>query len=449
MPEKVQILVVDDELIVRESLVGWMKRAGHNVDAASGGHQALEMIGRKEYDLVFLDIRMPDLSGLDALKNIKMVSPHILVVMITAYATVETALEAMKSGADDFLIKPFDPEQLKLLIEKLLNQKKLVDENIFLRNQMDKGSRYQDLIGASPCMRRLFSFIDQVAAVDSPILLQGETGTGKELVAKAIHARSNRRYGPFIAINCGAFTDTLLESELFGHEAGSFTGATRTQKGRLEMVKGGTLFLDEIGEIPLKMQVDLLRVLQEKSFHRVGGNRDINVDFRLVSATHQDLLRKVSREQFRKDFYFRLKVIEIEVPPLRKRSEDIPALAGHFLQKFRRETNKQVKGFRDEAMQLLQSYDWPGNVRELENAVERAVVLAKSTYLKKEDFAFLFSVPPNEKGGNVSMREVERQHIEHTLKLCRWNISKAATLLEMNRVTLHHKIKKFDMKPEE
>ena len=449
MPEKVQILVVDDELIVRESLVGWMKRAGHNVDAASGGHQALEMIGRKEYDLVFLDIRMPDLSGLDALKNIKMVSPHILVVMITAYATVETALEAMKSGADDFLIKPFDPEQLKLLIEKLLNQKKLVDENIFLRNQVDNGSRYQDLIGASPCMRRLFSFIDQVAAVDSPILLQGETGTGKELVAKAIHARSNRRYGPFIAINCGAFTDTLLESELFGHEAGSFTGATRTQKGRLEMVKGGTLFLDEIGEIPLKMQVDLLRVLQEKSFHRVGGNRDINVDFRLVSATHQDLLRKVSREQFRKDFYFRLKVIEIEVPPLRKRSEDIPALAGHFLQKFRRETNKQVKGFRDEAMQLLQSYDWPGNVRELENAVERAVVLAKSTYLKKEDFAFLFSVPPNEKGGNVSMREVERQHIEHTLKLCRWNISKAATLLEMNRVTLHHKIKKFDMKPEE
>ncbi|MGO9416494.1 MAG: sigma-54-dependent transcriptional regulator [Syntrophobacteraceae bacterium] len=449
MPEKIQILVVDDELIVRESLVGWMKRAGHNVDAASGGHQALEMINCNEYDLVFLDIRMPDLSGLDALKNIKMVSPHILVVMITAFATVETALEAMKSGADDFLIKPFEPEQLKLLIEKLLNQKKLVDENIFLRNQVDNGSRYQDLIGASVCMRRLFSFVDQVAKVDSPILLQGETGTGKELVAKAIHARSNRKYGPFIAINCGAFTDTLLESALFGHEAGSFTGATRTQKGRLEMVKGGTLFLDEVGEIPLKMQIDLLRVLQEKSFHRVGGNRDINVDFRLVSATHQDLLKKVSREQFRKDFYFRLKVIEIEVPALRERREDIPSLAGHFLQRFRRETNKQVKGLRDEAMLLLQSYDWPGNVRELENAIERAVVLSKSAYLKKEDFTFLFSVPPDEKGECVSMREVERQHIEHTLKLCRWNISKAAIRLEMNRVTLHHKIKKFDIKPQE
>jgi two-component system response regulator HydG len=448
MSEKIQILVVDDELIVRESLVGWIKRAGHNVDAASGGHQALEMIGRNEYDLVFLDIRMPDLNGLDALRNIKMVSPHILVVMITAYATVETAIEAMKSGADDFLIKPFQPEQLKLLIEKLLNQKKLVDENIFLRNQLDNSSRYQDLIGASACMKRLFSFVDQVAGVDSPILLQGETGTGKELVAKAIHARSNRRYGPFIAINCGAFTDTLLESELFGHEAGSFTGATRTQKGRLEMVKGGTLFLDEVGEIPLKMQVDLLRVLQEKSFHRVGGNRDINVDFRLVSATHQDLLKKVSREQFRQDFYFRLKVIEIEIPPLRKRRDDIPSLADHFLQRFRRETNKQVKGFREEAMLLLQSYDWPGNVRELENTIERAVVLSKSPHLKKEDFAFLFRVP-EEKGISISMREVERHHIDHILKLCRWNISKAATILEINRVTLHHKIKKFDLKPED
>ena len=393
MPEKIQILVVDDELIVRESLVGWMKRAGHNVDAAPGGHQALEMIGRNDYDLVFLDIWMPDLRGLDALKNIKMLYPHILVVMITAYATVETAIEAMKNGADDFLIKPFEPEQLELLVEKLLNQKKLVDQNISLRNQIDSSSRYHDLVGSSACMRRLFSFINQVAEVDSPILLQGETGTGKELVAKAIHARSNRKYGPFVAINCGAFTDTLLESELFGHEAGSFTGAVRTQKGRLEMAKGGTLFLDEIGEIPPKMQVDLLRVLQEKSFHRVGGNRGINVNFRLISATHQDLLKKVAKEQFRQDFYFRLKVIEIDVPPLRKRKEDIPSLAEHFLQRFRRETNKQVKGFRDEAMLLLHSYDWPGNVRELENAIERAVVLSRSPYLKKEDFAFLFQGP--------------------------------------------------------
>ena len=448
MSEKIRILVVDDELIVRESLVGWMKRAGHEVDAASGGGRALEMLKGKEYDLVFMDIRMPDLSGLEALKSIKAVYPHTLVVMITAYASVETAIEAMKCGADDFLMKPFEPEQLELMTEKLLKQKKLVEENISLRNQLDGASRYHDLIGSSGCMKRLFSFIDQVARVESPILLQGETGSGKELVAKAIHARSNRRYGPFIAINCGAFSDTLLESELFGHEAGSFTGATKTRIGRLEMAKGGTLFLDEVGEIPLKMQVDLLRVLQEKTFLRVGGNREITVDFRLIAATHQDLRQKVSREQFRKDFYFRLKVIEIEVPPLRKRQEDIPRLAEHFLEKFRHETNKKTKGLKDDAMLLLQSYEWPGNVRELENTIERAVVLSKSAYLKKEDFAFLFSVP-QEKETAVTMREVEKNHIEHILKLCRWNISKAAGVLEMNRVTLHHKIKKFELKPED
>ncbi len=448
MYEKVRILIVDDELIVRESLVGWLSRAGHEVHAASGGNQALEMMTRHEYDLIFLDIKMPDLNGLDVLKQVKMIYPHILVVMITAFGSVKTAIEAMKSGADDFLIKPFDPEGLKLLVEKLLKQKRLVDENLSLRSRLGDDSRYQDLIGTSVSMRRLFSFIDQVAGVDSPILLQGETGTGKELAAKAIHARSNRRYGPFVAINCGAFTETLLESELFGHEAGSFTGATRTQKGRLEMARGGTLFLDEIGEIPFKMQVDLLRVLQEKTFHRVGGNRDITVDFRLISATHQDLLKKVAKEEFRRDFYFRLNVIEIEVPPLRSRKEDIPLLAGHFLQKFIRETGKQVKGIRDGAMILLQSYDWPGNVRELENTIERAVVLARKPHLNKDDFAFLFRVP-EENVVPVSMREVEKNHIRRILDLCRWNISRASALLEMNRITLYNKIKKYDLKPEE
>jgi two-component system response regulator HydG len=444
LAEKVRILVVDDELIIRESLAGWLKRAGHDVATASGGRQALEVIGTSDYDLVFLDIRMPDLGGLDVLKNIKMVHPHTLVVMITAYGSTENAIEAMKSGADDFIIKPFEPEGLKLFVEKLFNQKKLIEENICLRNQVEINSRYQDLVGTSPPMRNLFDFIDQVAGVDSPVLLQGETGTGKELVAKAIHARSNRRYGPFIAINCGAFTETLLESELFGHEAGSFTGAIRTQKGRLEMARAGTLFLDEVGEIPLKMQVDLLRVLQEKSFHRVGGNRNIAVDFRLIAATHQDLLEKAAREEFRKDFYFRLRVIEIEVPPLRSHKDDLPLLAEHFLQRFRRETNKRVTGIREEALLLLQSYDWPGNVRELENAIERAVVLAKTPLLNKEDFGFLFRLT-EAKEASVSMREVEKNHIEHILKLCRWNVSKAASMLEINRVTLHHKIKKYGL----
>ncbi|MEM5786201.1 MAG: sigma-54 dependent transcriptional regulator [Syntrophobacteraceae bacterium] len=448
MAEKARILVVDDELIIRESLGGWLKRAGHQVSTAAGGHHALELIGKSDYDLVFLDIRMPDLGGLDVLRNIKVVQPATLVVMITAHGSMETAIEAMKSGADDFIIKPFEPDGLKLFVEKLFNQKKLVDENFRLRDQVESHSRYKNLIGTSSPMKQLFAFIDQVAGVDSPILLQGETGTGKELVAKAIHARGNRRYGPFIAINCGAFAENLLESELFGHEAGSFTGATRTQKGRLEMARGGTLFLDEIGEIPLKMQVDLLRVLQEKCFNRVGGQRAISIDFRLISATHQDLLQKVARDEFRKDFYFRLKVIEIEIPTLRLRKDDIPLLSEHFLQRFRRETGKHVTGIREDALLLLQSYDWPGNVRELENAIERAVVLARYPLLKKEDFAFLFR-GAEEKGTSIAMKDVEKNHIEHILKLCGWNVSKAASMLEINRVTLHHKIKKYGLRHEQ
>lgn len=444
MGEPIRVLVVDDELIVRESLVGWLKKSGYSAEPATGGKNALEMVARNEYDLIFLDIRMSDLNGMEVLKHLKFHYPETLVVMITAYGTVQNAVETMKAGADDYLIKPFDPEHLPLLVEKLLKQKRLLDENISLREQMGTRTRYQGLIGASACMRRLFAFIDQVAEVDSPILLQGETGTGKELAAKAIHAKSKRRFGPFIPINCGSFAEALLESELFGHEIGSFTGATRAQKGRLEMARGGTLFLDEVGEISPKMQVDLLRVLQEKCFHRVGGNRDIFVDFRLISATHRILAREVSSGNFRQDFYFRLKVIEIEVPPLRERREDIPLLARHFLDRFCRETNKQVTGIGEEAMMILQSYDWPGNVRELENTLERAVVLSNGPVLNKKDFDFLIRIPESEVP--LSLEEMEKVHLGRILKLCRWNISKAAKVLEVNRATLHSKIKKYNLR---
>ncbi len=448
MGESLRILVVDDELIVRESLAGWLNRAGYEVNTAQGGLEALEMMGSGGYDLVFLDIRMPDINGMQVLKTIKLNHPATLVVMITAYSSVETAIEAMKSGADDYLVKPFEPDSLQLLTEKLMNQKRLLDENICLRRQIDGSTRYLDLIGSSACMKRVFSFIEQVAGVDSPVLLQGETGTGKELVAKAIHARSNRRHGPFVTINCGAFAESLLESELFGHEVGSFTGAVRTQKGRLEMAHGGTLFLDEIGEIPPKMQVDMLRVLQEKRFHRVGGRRDLHVDFRLISATHRNLRKRVAAEKFRQDFYFRLKVIEIEIPPLRERADDIPLLALHFLHRFRRETGKDVQNIRDDALALLQSYPWPGNVRELENVIERAVVLAKTTQLGKRDFGFLFRNDDTDtEDVPISMKDMEKNHIHKTLKLVHWNISKAATLLEINRVTLHNKIKRYGLKP--
>lgn len=445
----IRILVVDDELIVRESLIGWLKKGGYDVDSASSGTEALKRLQEKEYDLVFIDIKMPDMSGIDVLKNLKESSPNTLAVMITAYGSVETAVEAMKLGASDYLMKPFEPEHLVLLVEKLLHQKKLIDENLFLKEQVSKRTRYQELIGSAPCMQKLFEIIEEVAAVDSPVLIQGETGTGKELIAKAIHAKSPRRFGPFVAINCGAFPEGLLETELFGHEAGAFTGAVKARKGRIEIAHGGTLFLDEIGEIPLKMQVDLLRVLEEKRFQRVGGREYIPVDFRFISATHKNLEEEIRQGRFRKDFYFRLNVIEIHVPPLRERKEDIPLLAQHFLQKFRRETNKLVTTISKDALNLLTSYDWPGNVRELENAIERAVVLAKSRILTKEDFSFLlrpkFIYEQTEEP--KSLEEVERRHIEKILNETDWNISKAAKILGVNRTTLHAKIKKYGLSP--
>lgn len=444
MADPIRVLVVDDELIIRESLAGWLKKSGCDVQAADGGNAALKMLARSDFDLIFLDIRMPDMGGIQLLKRVRAEYPQSLVVMITAYGSVETAVEAMKLGANDYLMKPFEPEQLALMVEKLMAQKRLMDENSLLREQIDSPVLFQNLVGASPPMRRLFSLIEEIAVVESPVLLLGETGTGKELVAKAIHGKSLRRYGPFIPINCGGFTETLLESELFGHEMGSFTGAMRAKRGRLEMACNGTLFLDEIGEIPPKMQVDLLRVLESKSFQRVGGNRDISVDFRLISATHKDLASEIRNTRFRQDLYFRLNVIEIEVPPLRERREDIPLLAKYFLDRFCKETSKPFEGMQEEALAQLQSYEWPGNVRELENAMERAVVLAKGPFLRKEDFGFLFRGPAQDLP--QSLEEMERQHIERILRSCHWNISKAAGILEINRTTLHNKIRKYGLK---
>ena len=445
---KIRVLVVDDELIVRESLVGWLRKTGYDVESASGGKEALRKLQEAEYDLVFLDIKMPDISGIEVLQRIKEQSPQTMVVMITAYGSVETAVEAMKLGANDYLMKPFEPEYLLVLVEKLLNQKKIIEENIMLKEQISKRVRYQDLIGASSCMQELFEIIEEVASVDSPVLIRGETGTGKELVAKAIHAKSERKFGPFVAINCGAFPENLLETELFGYEAGAFTGAVKTRKGRLELAHGGTLFLDEIGEIPLKMQVDLLRVLEEKRFQRIGGRDFISIDFRFISATHKNLEEEIKRGAFRKDLYFRLNVIEIEVPPLRERKEDIPLLAQHFLARFRKETNKPVNALSKDALLFLQSYEWPGNVRELENAIERAVVLAKGTVLTKKDFSFLTKgFEGIDEQECKSLEAVEKRHIEKILHECEWNISKAARILEINRTTLHNKIKKYNLKP--
>ena len=447
MANKISILVVDDELVIRESLHGWLRKSGYQVDTAEGGSAALAMLEKTPYDLLFLDIMMPVMSGIEVLEVVKERYPQTLVVMITAYGSVETAVQAMKIGAVDYLMKPFDPDQLSLLTEKLMQQKRIMDENIFLREQIAEAIRFENLVGRSEAMQELFAMIQDVAESDSPVLLTGETGTGKELVAKAIHAKSPRHNGPFIAINCGAFPENLLESELFGHERGAFTGAHRAKKGRLDLAHHGTLFLDEVGTVPLKMQVDLLRVLETKEFHRLGGTTEIEVDFRTIAATNRDLHQAIKKGEFRQDFFYRLNVISLHIPPLRERRDDIPLLAEHFLDRYSRETNKDVDIISKEAMALLRQYDWPGNVRELENAIERAVVISKKRRLGPEEFSFL---APHLLAAEetYSLEKTQIAHLQKVLKEFDWNITKAAQALEINRVTLHKKIKKYDLRPD-
>ncbi|MFH1351850.1 MAG: sigma-54 dependent transcriptional regulator [Pseudomonadota bacterium] len=445
MDEKMSIMVVDDELIVRESFLHWFEKLGHRVEAAASGFEALEKLERFPFELLFVDIKMPGMDGIELLRRVKEEYPDTSVIIITAYGSIDTAVNAMKMGAMDYLLKPFRPEQLSLVLEKVTNQKRLVSEYKYIKGRLDHFTRFDNIIGRSPPMEEVFELIPEVAQSDSSVLILGETGTGKELVAKAIHAKSRRAHKPFIAINCGALPDTLLESELFGHQKGAFTGATHPRKGFLEVVSGGTLFLDEIGEISPKMQIDLLRVLEEKRVTRLGERQSIEVDFRLISATRRDLEKEIREGRFREDFFYRINVIMIPIPPLRKRKEDIPLLVEHFLEKYSHETTKNVDHVRRDALQLLKSYDWPGNVRELENAVERAVVLSKSRTLGREDFSFLRPSSTPSKGPR-SLREMEKEHIECVLNDCDWNVTRASKVLDINRVTLHKMIKRYGLK---
>jgi DNA-binding NtrC family response regulator len=445
MDERMKIMIVDDEKIVRESLYHWFKRSGHMVEAAASGLEALEKLEMIPFDILFVDIKMPQMSGLEVLKKVKVEYPDTIVIIITAYGSIESAVEAMKLGAKDYLLKPFKPDQLALMLEKIDYQRKLTSQYRYLKGLLEEITRFDNIIGQSPPMKTLFNLIPEVAQSDSSILITGETGTGKELVAKAIHAKSPRSRGPFIAINCGAIPDTLLESELFGHQKGAFTGADQARKGFLEVVSGGTLFLDEIGEISPKMQVDLLRVLEEKKITRIGDRVPIDVDFRLISSTRRDLVKEVSAGNFREDFYYRINVISIQVPPLRDRTGDIPLLVQHFLNKYSHETTKRVDRCTPGAIELLKRYVWPGNVRELENAIERAVVLSKSRTLNAEDFSFIR--PSQMKAaGPRTLRDMKKDYIQEILEEHDWNITRSADVLGINRVTLHKMIKKYDLK---
>jgi two-component system response regulator HydG len=444
-PSGLTTLVVDDEEAIRESLAAWLTKDGYRVETADSGESALEYLADHLFDLYLVDIKMPGMDGIELLSRIKTRQPDALVIVITAHGSVETAVEAMKRGANDYICKPFDPEELSLIMERLAATKVLREENIALREQLMErlDASLDGIVAQSEAMQNVFATIEEVAPTMTPVLIQGETGVGKELVARAIHHASERSSGPFVALNCGAQSESLLESELFGHERGAFTGAVRARRGRLEMAAGGTLFLDEIGDISAKMQVSLLRVLEEKRFQRLGGSQWIDTDFRLVSATHRDLPGLIRQGQFREDFFYRINVIRIEIPPLRNRLEDVPALADHFLERYSRETGKRILGLTQRALGILTAYPWPGNVRELRNVMERAVVLAKGQMIGAEELGFLGADAEPCRLGPMSLREMEIAHIQATLETCAWNVSRAARQLGIDRATLTRKMKRY------
>jgi len=439
-----KILIVDDELIMRESLAGWLERDGHEVERVSSGEECLELLKETRFDILLVDIKMEGMSGLDVLSHVKESDPDLDVVMITAYGSISTAIEAMKNGAYDYLLKPFDPEELGILIEKIINHQAQTRENIFLKEQYKDRTRFESMIGQSKPMQEIFDLIQDVAPMESTIMISGETGTGKGLAAKAIHSNSPRCEGPFVAVNCGAVPEHLMESELFGHQKGAFTDAKETKRGRLELAHGGTLFLDEVGEISMRMQIDLLRVLEDRVFYRVGGTQPIEADFRVIAATNKKLREAIRARTFREDLYYRLNVISFQMPPLREHKEDIPLLAEHFLRRFSQETNKLVDKFSRGAMDELMLYEWPGNVRELENATERAVVVGKGRSIEAEALP-IFRPEPCISPKDNTLREIEKAHIIQILDTYQGNIAKCAKVLGIDRSTLYSKIKRYNI----
>ena len=447
MSKMPRILVVDDEKAMRESLNDWLKEDGYQVGLAESGNKAIDMARKDPWEVILLDLKMPGMNGLETLKKLKEVRPDAEILMMTAYATVDTAVQAMKEGAFDYLVKPFDPDEVEMLIQKIVAHRDLVLENILLRKKLEETYQFDEIIGKSDVMQEVFALITRVAPTDSTVLITGESGTGKELIARAIHGNSNRCYMPFIAVSCGALPDSLLESELFGYEKGAFTGAEHTKKGRFEMAHKGTLFLDEIGDISLKTQVDLLRVLQQKEVQRLGGEDVVEVDVRIIAATNRDLSMAIRENRFREDLYYRLNVIAVKVPPLRERKEDIPLLADAFLRKYCLEMNKEERKIGRSALKLLMDYDWPGNVRELENIIERALVIGQADEISPDDLPF----SSKELGPDAfpkSLRMMEKIHIQRILEATGWNITRAARDLGIDRQTLYNKIEKYGIKRE-
>jgi DNA-binding NtrC family response regulator len=438
------ILVVDDELIVRDSLMKWFRESGFRTDSAENGAAALNKLQAAPWNLMLVDIKMPGMDGIELLHRVRELRKDIIIIIITAFASVDTAVKALKEGAYDYITKPIDPDYLDHIVEKAISQQELAMENVKLKHAVSELAMGGEIIGDSPEMRIAMELVRTVAPADTTVMIVGESGTGKELVARAIHNQSQRRYFPLVTVNCGAMTESLLESELFGHEKGAFTGAQYRRKGKVELADGGTLFLDEVGNIDMKTQMDLLRVIETKQFMRVGGSEVIHSDFRVICATNRDLEKAVKEGSFREDLYYRLNVFTIPLPPLRARGSDIAQLAHHFLEKYARAMNKPVRSFSPDAMYAIKAHDWPGNVRELENAVERAVVVCRGVAVEKEHLPVQTVNSPRHQGRRLE--DVERFYVEQVLQETGWNISRSATILGIDRVTLYHKMDKYGLK---
>jgi DNA-binding NtrC family response regulator len=435
--------VVDDEQNIRRMLNRVLSSEGFIVKEAINGLEALKRLEEEDYSLVLLDLKMPGLNGIETLKKIREFDINLPIIMISAYGSISEAVEAMKLGALDYLIKPFDIEELKIIVERAIKQYELRVENIYYREEEEKRFNFDEIIGKSKAIKRVLEMVKSVSVTPATVLITGESGTGKELIARAIHKNSPGNKNPFVVVNCVAFSSHLLESELFGHEKGAFTGAISKRIGRFEMAKGGTIFLDEIGEVDPVIQTKLLRFLQEKEFERVGSSKSIKVDVRILSATNLDLKKKAEDNNFRQDLYYRLNVFNIEVPPLRERKEDIPLLVEHFIHKYNKILNKKVEEISPQAMELLLNYDYPGNIRELENILERSMIMAKNNIMDETYFAFINKENFSEKKG--TLKEVEKELIIKYLIQNKSNRTKTAELLGISRRSLQNKIKEYQI----
>lgn len=449
MAEK--ILVVDDEEIIRNSLTLFLENEKYIVDEAENGKVAYDKIMENYYDLVLTDLEMPVMKGIDLLEKISTLTPQVSVIIITAYGSLDTAIRALRNGASDYILKPIEFDELLIKIQRLFESKRLISENRILRRELQRNYDFSELIGKSLSMKKVFDTIKMVAETDSTILITGNSGTGKELVARAIHYNSKRSNKPFLAINCGAISENLIESELFGHKKGAFTGAVSDKEGYMKAADGGTLFLDEISEMPLNLQVKLLRVLQEKEITPVGTTYTIPVDVRFIASSNKNLLEEVKNGKFREDLYYRLNVVEINLPSLKERKEDIPFLVDHFINKYRTQFGKNVKGITNHALKMLMNYDWKGEVRELENIIERAIIFCQNEYIGPEDIPqhiqnlIDLSIPEKVGSLNELVSKVEKDYITKVLQANNFDKEKVAQVLDLGLSTLYRKIKEYDI----